>query len=177
MVFYNPALIRDVTTTFISLISKVDKLANLTHFRPIRLCNVSYKLITKILASKLKGSMPKLINQTQSNFVSGRETSDNILMVQEVVHSMKQKKGESGIMAIKIDLEKAYDRLKWDFIRDTLEDMGLPHNFVKLVYECISFVNMSLLWNRGQTSYFKPSRGIRQGDPMSPYIFVLCMRG
>lgn len=78
-------------------------------------------------------------------------------------------------MAIKLDLEKAYDRLSWDFIQDTLIDVGMPNMFINLIMDCISSANMSILWNGGQTVTFKSTGGIRQGDPISPYIFVLCM--
>ena len=109
------------------------------------LCNVTYKMITKILASRLKECMPKLISQTQSSFVPGRQNSDNILVVQEVIHTMRSKKGQTRVMAIKIDFKKAYDRLNWKFIPKTLEDVGLLSIFIKLVHEYISTANMSLL--------------------------------
>ena len=94
------------------LIPKVDKHDNFTQFRPIGLCNVTYKLITKILASRLRRLMPNIICPNQSSFVPGRQTADNILIAQEIIHPMNYKKGRTGYMAIKIDLEKAYDRLR-----------------------------------------------------------------
>ncbi|QHO25231.1 Putative ribonuclease H protein [Arachis hypogaea] len=78
-------------------------------------------------------------------------------------------------MAIKIDLEKAYDRLKWCFVEETLADIGLPQNLVNLILSCISTPKMRILWNGEELEEFTPSRGIRQGDPISPYIFVLCI--
>nr|KYP65965.1 Putative ribonuclease H protein At1g65750 family [Cajanus cajan] len=82
---------------------------------------------------------------------------------------------ENGELAIKIDLEKAYDRLNWLFIKDTLEDIGLPSKFIDLVWSCISTASLQVLWNGEVLEAFSPSRGIRQGDPISPYLFVLCM--
>ncbi|XP_057760081.1 uncharacterized protein LOC130980412 [Arachis stenosperma] len=174
-IFQNPQEVKDINETLITLIPKVEPVMNLKQMRPISLCNVSYKVITKILARRLKGIMGKLTQPTQCSFVPGRQSSDNIVIVQEVIHSMKSKKGKKGWMAIKIDLEKAYDRLKWSFIVDTLKDIGMPDHFINLVYACISTARMRVLWNGEALDEFSPSRGIRQGDPLSPYIFVLCI--
>ena len=78
-------------------------------------------------------------------------------------------------MAIKIDFEKAYDRIRWSFIRDTLIKMPLPLPLVEVICDCISNCSISVLWNGVPTEAFKPTRGIRSGDPFSPYLFVICM--
>lgn len=88
---------------------------------------------------------------------------------------MRLKRGRRGYMAVKIDLEKAYDRLKWNFVRDTLRDIGIPEPLVSIIWQCISSSNMRVLWNGEELESFLPTRGIRQGDPLSPYLFVLCM--
>ena len=84
----------------------------MSQLRPIGLCNVAYKAITKAIVNRLKPILAKLIAPTQSSFVPGRQISDNIIIVQEMLHSMRQKKGSTGHIAIKIDLEKAYNRLR-----------------------------------------------------------------
>ena len=148
-IFQNPSEIKRVNHTFLSLIPKQDNQEILAHFRPISLCNVMYKLVTKLIALKLKNLMPKLIGAAQCSFVPGRQSTDNILIAQEVVHSMRIKKGNVGFMAIKADLEKAYDRLNWDFIRDTLAVVGLPVNLIEVIMWCVSSADMQLIWNKG----------------------------
>nr|KYP53454.1 Retrovirus-related Pol polyprotein LINE-1 [Cajanus cajan] len=121
-----PRKISEINATLITLIPKVDNVVSLQQMWPISLCNVSYKVITKVLASRLRKIMEGLVSHNQCSFVPHRQTTDNIIITQEVIHSMKRRSGKKGWMAIKIDLEKAYDRLKWKFIKDTLEDIGLP---------------------------------------------------
>lgn len=172
-IFQNPHKIREINETLICLIPKIEDPCNIRQFRPISLCNVSYKIVTKILVNRMKGLMEKIIAPAQCSFVPGRHSSNNIIIMQEIIHSMKKKKQKSGFMAIKIDLEKAYDRLNWDFVRDTLEDIGFPSNMINIIWHCISSSLMKVLWNGEQTSCFFPSRGVRQGDPLPIYLCAL----
>ncbi|XP_061371160.1 uncharacterized protein LOC133313766 [Gastrolobium bilobum] len=94
---------------------------------------------------------------------------------EEMIHSMSRMRGKRGFFAIKIDLEKAYDRISWRFIREVLTEIKLPESFIELIMYCISFSELEILWNGAKGGSFSPSRGIRQRDLISPYIFVLCM--
>lgn len=157
------------------LIPKVPKPHSITQFRPIGLCNTVYKVVTKTLVNKFKVVLPHLISENQSSFIPGRHITDNIIIAQEMIHIMRNLKGKRGFMVLKIDLKKAYDHFRWSLIRETLEIIGLPENMVKLMMNCISTAQLQVLWNREPTSIIMPSRGIRQGDPLSLYIFVLCL--
>ena len=88
---------------------------------------------------------------------------------------MSKKKGRTGYMAIKLDLEKAYDHLEQSFISDTLKLFRFPSQLVSLIMSCVSTTSISILFNGGTLDAFQPLRGIRQDDPLSPYLFILCM--
>ncbi|XP_031099664.1 uncharacterized protein LOC116003863 [Ipomoea triloba] len=161
--------------TIISLIPKVGNLELVNQLRLIGLCNISYKLLTKAMTNRLKEISKNLIGQHQTSFVPGRLITDNILVFQEVLHSMKYKQGAKGWMIVKLDLEKAYDRLSWKFLEETLRDIGFNHNWTRNIMECVSTPRLAVLWNGQKSDWFTPQRGLRQGDSISPLLFVLCM--
>ncbi|XP_028785542.1 uncharacterized protein LOC114741444 [Neltuma alba] len=166
---------KEVNDTLIVLIPKVDRPENMKQLRPIALCNVLYKCISKILVKRLKGILGRLVAPNQVSFVPGRHIQDNIIVTHELLHSMRSMRGRKGFFAIKVDLEKAYDRVRWGFIQEVLEEMGMKEKCRDLLMRCIKSVGTRLLWNGEKTEAFLPSRGIRQGDPLSPYVFVLVM--
>ena len=134
-----------------------------------------YKIVTKIIVARLRPHLDKLVCPLQSAFVSGRRSVDNAIMVQELIHTISNKKGQGGYMVIKVDLEKAYNKIEWSFITEVLINANFPHNLVNLIISCVSSVSTSVLFNGGSVEPIFPSRGIRQGDPLSPYLFILCM--
>ncbi|CAL1358445.1 unnamed protein product [Linum trigynum] len=173
--FREPELISQVNETLFVLIPKKEAPESFLQFRPIGLSNVAYKTLAKCLVNRIKPLMGNLVHPTQTSFVPGRHISDNIIIVQEVVHSMGLKKGRKGQMALKIDLTKAYDRLSWNFVKEVITEIGLPRKFIDAIMACITSPTMQVLWNGQNTEEFKPSRGLRQGCPLSPYLFTLCL--
>ncbi|XP_056697347.1 uncharacterized protein [Spinacia oleracea] len=165
----------DINETLIAIIPKHEDPSLISQFRPISLCNTVYKIITKVISNRLRSSLPKRISPNQNSFLPGRGTETNVIIANEVLHSMRARKGRRGWFMIKLDLEKAYDKLEWSFIRSSLMLYGLDESSVKIIMSCITSVSSSILVNGIPTDSFSPSRGIRQGDPLSPYIFIICM--
>ncbi|XP_060962046.1 uncharacterized protein LOC115719437 [Cannabis sativa] len=163
---------RGINSTNVVLIPKVQNLKRPNHYRPISLCNLVYKVISKIVANRIRPILPSLICPTQASFVPGRNIQDNNVIVQEIIHTFKRKKGKEGYFAIKIDLVKAYDRLSWSFIDHALDCFGFPQKFRRWVSQCISTTSLNVCLNGGQVGRILPSCSLRQNDPLSPYLFI-----
>ena len=144
---------------------------DLKDFRPISEIGSLYKLIAKVLANRLKKVMNGLVNPAQNAFVEGRQILDASLIANEVIDSM-QKRKERGFLC-KLDIEKAYDQINWSFILKVLKKMGFGDKWVGWIEWCISTATFSVLVNGSLAGFFGSSRGLRQGDPLSLYLFVL----
>jgi exonuclease III len=158
-------------SSFLALIPKEKGAKNFNRFRPISLCNTGYKIITKIMANRLKRILPKLIPENQGGFVRGRQILDNIILVQEAIHTSCKKK-EKG-MVIKLDLANAFDRVKHDFLFAVMRNFGFNQKFIEWVKACISAPWIAPLINGRPANFFQASRGLRQGCPLSPVLYVI----
>jgi ribonuclease HI/exonuclease III len=160
-----------INSTYLALIPKESNPETFARFRPISLCNASYKILAKLLANRIKPLLKRLISSPQGGFVEGRNILDNVIQVQETIHSSKRRK-EKG-MLIKLDMANAFDRVNRSFLIKSLLAFGFSPHFVQLINACIENPWIAPLVNGRPSNFFQARRGIRQGCPLSPFLYIL----
>lgn len=172
--FQYGSMLKQLKKTFIVLVPKTENANSPDKFRPISLTNELYKIISHILVNRLKLIIAKIVGPMQLAFVPGRSITGNILLAQDLIHNYHLNQG-SPRMCIKLDLAKAYDSVRWDFLEAALRRLHFPDHVIKLLMECVSGAQFSVLVNGGAEGYFKATRGLRQGCPLSPFRFAIVM--
>eukprot|EP00253_Pinus_taeda_P011321 PITA_11321 len=169
------SILKSINSTFLALIPKEENAHTPEKFRPIALWNVIYKIISKVIANRLKPILPNLISEEQSGYVEGRQILDNILLAQEMVHTLQIRK-KAG-MLMQLDLSKDFDKVNWNYLEAVLTAFGFDQRWNKWILALIKSSSFSILVNGSPSETFTPSRGIKQGDPLSPFLFVILMEG
>ena len=143
-------------------------------FRPISCCNTVYKCITKIIAKRCQEVLPHIIDESQSAFIKGRRISDNVLLAQDIMRDYHKDNGKPRVTA-KVDLMKTYDAVSWEFIIDLLTVLNFSPNMIHWIHVCITTPKFPINLNGESICFFHGAKGLRQGDRISPYLFVIVM--
>jgi hypothetical protein len=165
--------VKSINSTFISLIPKTHGAKEISDFRPISLVGGVYKIIAKVLASRMRRVMDRIISKPQNAFVKGRQILDSVLVANEGLDS--RLKSETPGVLCKLDMEKAYDHVDWNFLLYLLRKCGFGEKWCLWIKHCILSARFSVLINGAPFGFFGSSRGVHQGDPLSPFLFVLVM--
>lgn len=168
----NGKLLKGINNTFVTLIPKKDCPQSLNDFRPISLVGSLYKVLAKLLANRLKSVISSHISDSQSAFVKARKILDGILVANEIVDEAKKLKKD--LLLLKVDFEKAYDSVNWKYLDDVIGKMSFPTLWRKWMRECVT---TAVLVNGSPNDEFSLGRRLREGDPLSPFLFLLAAEG
>jgi hypothetical protein len=164
-----------LNSTFLTLIPKENHPITFDDYRPIALCNLCYKLISKIITNRIKPILSRSLSGEQLGFLKGRQILDAIGTAQECLHNINHK--NSRALILKLDLKKSFDCIDWDFLRLILIQTGFNQTTLNWIMSCVTSANFVVLVNDEPSSFFHSGRGLRQGCPLSPLLFIMVMEG
>lgn len=171
----NGRLPKGISSYFLALVPKYSNPQDLIEFRPISLLGSIYKILAKILAARLKMVLKPVISPNQSAFLPERNILDGVVIINEVVDFVNKTKKKCLIL--KVDFEKAYDSVNWSFLEYMMRRMGMDEKWRKWIKECVFKGDLSVLVNGSPTKEFTIQKGLKQGDPLAPFLFLMVAEG
>ena len=171
--FERKKFVRSLNDTFLVMISKKGNVEHIKDYRPVILLGGLYQILDKVLANRLRRVIDKVVSPFENAFVEGRQILDVALIANEDVDSMLRR--NDGGVVCKLDIEKAYNHLNWEFVLEVMRSKEFGQRWLTWITWCMSTASFSILINGSFAGFFRSTRGLRQGDPLSPYLFVLGM--